>query len=72
MSFIVYAHCEEITEVWGVYTTKKRAIEVGHEAMQSHVSKGGGVRWVEVFGPGIEESIGIEMNADGKVEVFES
>lgn len=69
--FVVYAHCEEITEVWSVVGTKARAIRDGMEAMASHVSLGGGVRWVEIFGPGIEESISIEMR-DGKREVFES
>ena len=70
-TFTVYGHCASgYTELWDVVATKDEAEKLGRQILDEYPvvlqdngrvdRDGGGVVWVEIFGPGIEESLGIE------------
>jgi hypothetical protein len=70
-TFAVFAHCASgYTELVNIEDTldaaKRRA---SRELVDSPVTPcgTGGVRWCEIFGPGIPESIGVERNSLGGV-----
>jgi hypothetical protein len=70
MLWDVKAHCASgYTELWGVYESLDEARATAREVLASHPVTEcgtGGVRWCEVFGPGIEESLGFERQ-DGRI-----
>jgi hypothetical protein len=62
----VYGHCASgFSEVWDVSETLDEAKSVARKALKDYPVTPcgtGGVEWCEIFGPGIEESIGIERD----------
>lgn len=67
-TFVVFSHCASgYRELEYVETTKEKAIARGRQVLRRSPVTAcgtGGVRWCEVFGPGIEESIGVERSGD--------
>lgn len=71
-TFAVFGHCASgYRELWDVVDTIEQARKLARRTMVKHPVTPcgtGGVVWVEVFGPGIEESLGFERRGDLVVE----
>lgn len=60
--FTIYAHCPTgYTEYWASTRTLESARRRAQKALDENPLKdGGGIEWMEIFGPGIEESESVE------------